>query len=267
MSIPGSRSLDRHLAGKPPSVRRIALAALQAGGEALLAARGHDADAEGGERADLGADRSPIAGDTSIGFDRVVARNPGYAVPRLQPINTKRDGETGDDGQARQEADRRDDLRGEDLRLRARLGADEQARFPQDERGAGAAPRRSPASAFRARTRPSRGARSASHAGRNPTPLDPQKTTLLVAHEIAWQIYDSLIYLDEAGTVYPGLATSWEFSNEGKTVTFKLREGVNFHDGSPFNAEVVRWTVERHRAETTVVAHLVDAGPHRRHRG
>ena len=87
--------------------------------------------------------------------------------------------------------------------------------------------------------------------GQESDTLDPQKTTLLVAHEIAWQIYDSLIYLDEAGTVYPGLATSWEFSNEGKTVTFKLREGVNFHDGSPFNAEVVRWTVERHRAETT----------------
>ena len=64
-------------------------------------------------------------------------------------------------------------------------------------------------------------------------------------------MYDSLVYLDEKGTVYPGLATSWEFSNEGKTVTFKLREGVNFHDGSPFNAEVVRWTVERHRADTT----------------
>ena len=66
-----------------------------------------------------------------------------------------------------------------------------------------------------------------------------------------WQVYDSLVYLDEKGTVYPGLATSWEFSNEGKTVTLKLREGVNFHDGSPFNAEVVRWTVERHLADTT----------------
>ena len=87
--------------------------------------------------------------------------------------------------------------------------------------------------------------------GQESDTLDPQKTTLLVAHEIAWQIYDSLIYLDETGTVYPGLATSWEFSNEGKTVTLKLREGVNFHDGSPFNAEVVRWTVERHLADTT----------------
>ena len=87
--------------------------------------------------------------------------------------------------------------------------------------------------------------------GQESDTLDPQKTTLLVAHEIMWQVYDSLVYLDEKGTVYPGLATSWEFSNEGKTVTLKLREGVNFHDGSPFNAEVVRWTVERHLADTT----------------
>ena len=87
--------------------------------------------------------------------------------------------------------------------------------------------------------------------GQESDTLDPQKTTLLVAHEIMWQVYDSLVYLDEKGTVYPGLATRWEFSNEGKTVTFTLREGVNFHDGSPFNAEVVRWTVERHLADTT----------------
>ena len=98
--------------------------------------------------------------------------------------------------------------------------------------------------------------------GQESDTLDPQKTTLLVAHEIMWQIYDSLIYLDEKGTVYPGLATSWEFSNEGRTVTFKLREGVNFHDGSPFNAEVVRWTVERHlgRVSTNEHSHVMLPG-------
>ncbi len=55
--------------------------------------------------------------------------------------------------------------------------------------------------------------------------LDPHKTTLLVAHEIMWQIYDSLIYLDEAGTVYPGAATEWTFSEDNLTVTFTLRAG------------------------------------------
>ncbi len=82
--------------------------------------------------------------------------------------------------------------------------------------------------------------------GQESDTLDPHKTSLLVAHEIAWQIYDSLIYLDEAGTVYPGLALSWEFSNENKTVTFKLRPGVTFHDGTPFDAAAVKFSVDRH---------------------
>ncbi len=76
--------------------------------------------------------------------------------------------------------------------------------------------------------------------------LDAQKTTALVSHEVMWQIYDSLIYLDEAGTVHPGLATEWTFSEDNRTVTYKLREGVNFHDGTPFNADAVKFTVERH---------------------
>ncbi|MBW2057937.1 MAG: twin-arginine translocation signal domain-containing protein [Deltaproteobacteria bacterium] len=81
--------------------------------------------------------------------------------------------------------------------------------------------------------------------------LDPQKTTLLAAHEIMTQIYDPLIYLDAAGKVFPALAKSWEFSNDNKTVTFKLEQGVRFHDGSPFNAAVMKWTVERQLAKET----------------
>ncbi len=76
--------------------------------------------------------------------------------------------------------------------------------------------------------------------------LDPQKTALLVAHEVMWQIYDSLIYLDESGTVHPGLATEWTFSEDNLTVTYKLRPGVTFHDGTPFTAQIVQDTVKRH---------------------
>ncbi len=78
--------------------------------------------------------------------------------------------------------------------------------------------------------------------------LDPQSTSgLLVAHEVMWQIYDSLIYLHEDGTVHPGLATEWEIAEDGLTVTYTLREGVNFHDGTPFNAQAVADTVARHQ--------------------
>src|SRR6266508_6846587 len=81
--------------------------------------------------------------------------------------------------------------------------------------------------------------------------LDPQKTALLVAHEVMWQIYDSLIYLDEAGTVHPGLATEWTFSADNLAVTYKLREGVTFLDGTPFDATIVKDTVARHLDKAT----------------
>src|SRR6185295_618608 len=65
--------------------------------------------------------------------------------------------------------------------------------------------------------------------------LDPHKSTLLVAHEIMWQIYDSLIYLSATGEVLAGAATEWTFSEDSLTITFKLRENVKFHDGTPLD--------------------------------
>jgi peptide/nickel transport system substrate-binding protein len=91
--------------------------------------------------------------------------------------------------------------------------------------------------------------------------LDAQKTALLVAHEIMWQIYDSLIYLDEAGTVHPGLATEWSFSPDNLTVTYKLREGVTFHDGTPFTAQIVHDTVVRHLDPATASPTSYMLGP------
>ncbi|MCL5256980.1 MAG: ABC transporter substrate-binding protein [Chloroflexi bacterium] len=81
--------------------------------------------------------------------------------------------------------------------------------------------------------------------------LDPQKTSLLVSHEILTNIFDPLVYLDAAGKVYPALADSWEFSSDNKVVTLKLHQGVKFHDGSPFNATIVKRTVERQMAKAT----------------
>ena len=57
-------------------------------------------------------------------------------------------------------------------------------------------------------------------------------------------IYDQLVSIDYNYEFQPGLAKSWETSEDGLTWTFKLREGVTFHDGAEFNAEVVKWWLE-----------------------
>ena len=53
-------------------------------------------------------------------------------------------------------------------------------------------------------------------------------------------IYETLVNFGERDvTIQPGLAKSWEASEDGLTYTFQLQEGVKFHDGTDFNAEAV----------------------------
>ena len=60
------------------------------------------------------------------------------------------------------------------------------------------------------------------------------------------QIFETLTTLKEGTTeVEPGLAESWEVSDGGKAITFHLREGVKFHDGTDFNAEAVCFNFDR----------------------
>lgn len=59
-------------------------------------------------------------------------------------------------------------------------------------------------------------------------------------------VYDTMVYQDpKTGEFVPGLAQKWEVSEDGKVYTFYLRRGVKFHDGTPFNAEAVRFNLER----------------------
>src|ERR1700745_4234236 len=58
-------------------------------------------------------------------------------------------------------------------------------------------------------------------------------------------LFDKLVTLDDKGVAQPRLALSWTHSDDFKTWTFKLRPGVKFHDGTPFNAEAVAWNYAR----------------------
>ena len=58
-------------------------------------------------------------------------------------------------------------------------------------------------------------------------------------------VYDTLIYQDGEGGFVPGLARSWTVSDDGLRYLFQLRNDVTFHDGSAFNAEAVKFNIER----------------------
>ncbi|MBI4284208.1 MAG: ABC transporter substrate-binding protein [Chloroflexi bacterium] len=75
--------------------------------------------------------------------------------------------------------------------------------------------------------------------------LDPAYNNSADSYQVFYPIYDTLFRADQSGNLHPGLASSWEFSPDGKTITAKLRTGVKFHDGTDFNASAVKWNFDR----------------------
>ena len=75
--------------------------------------------------------------------------------------------------------------------------------------------------------------------------LDPHYTVRADTYKVLWALYDQLIHLDAKGDLVPELAESWSISADGKTITFNLRKGVKFHDGTPFNAQAVKLNFDR----------------------
>ncbi len=81
--------------------------------------------------------------------------------------------------------------------------------------------------------------------------LDPALEEDGESFKVCDNIYDTLIHYKDGSTeVEPGLATSWESSEDGLTWTFHLRKGVTFHDGTPFNAEAVLFSLNRQHDKT-----------------
>jgi len=76
--------------------------------------------------------------------------------------------------------------------------------------------------------------------------LDPAYETDGNSFMVCDNIYEALVaYADESTALEPGLAKSWDISADGKTYTFHLQEGVKFHDGTPFNANTVVFSIGR----------------------
>src|SRR5882757_1671267 len=75
--------------------------------------------------------------------------------------------------------------------------------------------------------------------------LDPQLATAFQTEETLGLIYSTLVKTDANGQIQGDLATKWDTSTDGKTVTFTLRSGVTWQDGSPFTSADVKATLAR----------------------
>jgi peptide/nickel transport system substrate-binding protein len=80
----------------------------------------------------------------------------------------------------------------------------------------------------------------------DPDILDPTLARTYVGRIVFAAFCDKLFDIDEKLNIVPQLALSHETSADGKEVTIKLRPGVKFHDGEPFDAEAAKFSLERH---------------------
>ena len=80
----------------------------------------------------------------------------------------------------------------------------------------------------------------------DPDILDPTLARTYVGRIVFATFCDKLFDIDEKLNIVPQLALSHETSADGKEVTIKLRPGVKFHDGEPFDAEAAKYSIERH---------------------
>lgn len=81
--------------------------------------------------------------------------------------------------------------------------------------------------------------------GAEPESLDPVAMASSPSATISQHISQTLVYLDVDGTLRPNLAEAWETAPDGLSWTLSLRQNVQFHDGTPFNAEAVKFNLDR----------------------
>lgn len=82
-----------------------------------------------------------------------------------------------------------------------------------------------------------------------PNSLDPTTSPgANIGEVVHYNLLEGLTKIEESGGTSPLLAESWTRSADGRSYSFQLRRGVSFHDGSPFDAESVKFSFERARA-------------------
>ena len=74
--------------------------------------------------------------------------------------------------------------------------------------------------------------------------LDPQLAKTAGIREVLFNIFEGLVKASPDGSIIPAVASDYEISEDAKTYTFTLREGVTFHNGEPVTAEDVVYSLE-----------------------
>ncbi|GAC1384738.1 MAG: ABC transporter substrate-binding protein [Herpetosiphon sp.] len=83
----------------------------------------------------------------------------------------------------------------------------------------------------------------------DPPKLDPAQSSAFVDRQVLNNLCDKLLDLSPDGKIVPMLATEYTTSDDKLTYTFKLRQGVKFHDGTDFNADAVKFNMARYMSE------------------
>ncbi len=76
--------------------------------------------------------------------------------------------------------------------------------------------------------------------------LDPHKAVYAGTREVLFNVYEGLVKPTSEGDLEPAVASKYEISEDAKTYTFTLREGLTFHDGSQVTADDVKYSIERY---------------------
>jgi len=88
-----------------------------------------------------------------------------------------------------------------------------------------------------------------------PPHLDPTSAAAGAIDSVLYSnVFEGLTRFGSDGSINPGLARSWDISEDGLTYTFHLADGVKFHDGTTMDAEDVKFSLDRARAEDSANA-------------